>query len=253
MAHTKRIISILLITTLVLFSIGITSAKSVKLELCTDKNCYNYEDDIQLNYNESIILKMSIINEEGKFMCWKGIQYNFKYISDNIGDFNNKGEKYVSGGFYGDNSKDVPFCFSDSKKILNEVYIPLWDYNEIEPSKRLGSWAISSFKLILNGLTYYQDVSLSKSVSGSSWNNQDSFEGNEIRFTVIIEEPKKWWFGGIKNEVFKFGLRGLNLILVGIAVFLWGHIFTTNKRKKPYSLAWILTIASIILALLGFV
>lgn len=253
MEKTRTLFLGLMILFFISMSISTISAKSVKLELCTDTNCYNYNDNPQINYNDSIILKVSVINDNGGFMCWKGIQYNLKYISNNVGDYNNKGEKYVSGGFYGDNSKDLPFCFSNSNKIANEFYIPLKDYNEMEGSNRLGSWSISDFKLTLNGLTYYKDVSLTKILSGSSWNNENSFEGNEIKFTVVTDEPKKGWFGGIQNESFKWLLRGINIILGGIAVGIWIHIFTMSGRKKrQYGMAWLFTILSLILTWFGF-
>lgn len=237
---------------LISLSTGTISAKSIKLELCTNNNCYNHNDYPAINYNDSIILKVSLINEDGGFMCWKGIQYNFNYLSDNINDYNNKGKKYVSGGFYGDNSNNLPFCFSDSNKIVNELYIPLNDYNKMESYKRLGSWSISDFSLILNGLTYYRDVSLNKEISNNLLDDQNYFNSNEIKFTVITKEPKKVWFGRVGSESLIWIIRAIVLLFSAIAGGLWIHIFTTKERKKPYLKAVIFTLISLVFAGLGF-
>ena len=232
---------------------NLISAKSVKLELCTENNCYDYNDNPSINSNDSIILKIILINENSEYMCWRGIQYSFKYLSNNVGDYNSKGEKYVSGGYYGDDSRNLPFCFSNSNKIENEILIPLNEYNKLESAKRLGSWSISEFNLVFNGLTYYNNIPLTENSLGDLGNGGNSFNGNEIKFVVITNEPEKNWFGKIENEKMKLAIRGLNVLLGIIAAGIWVYIFTMDKRKKaPYLSATLFTIFFIILTILGF-
>ncbi len=252
MREKQKTFSGIVIILMILLSVGSVSAKSIKLELCTNNNCYNYNENPEINYKESIILKASIINDAESFICWNGIQYSFKYISNNIGDYSNRGEKSASGGFYGSNSKNLPFCFSNDKRIANELYIPLKDYNEIEASKRLGSWSISDFSLTLDGLNYYKDVSLTEESPNNKLNDQNSFEGNEIKFTVITEEPKKAWFGGINDENLRLAIKVINGLLAAIAAGIWIYIFTSSKRKKPYKSAWFFTVVTILLAIFGW-
>ncbi len=171
---------------IIFLSINFVSAQSVKLELCSEnKNeCFNYNENINVKSDDSLILKVTIINMQNKWMCWDGLNYRFYLLSSKLPD----GQKWISASIFGDNNKEPQFCFTNSASEENSFYIPLRDYNSIKNDSKIGSWEIDSFKFSFTNLKYYDNLKLDNPVGGTS-SNAD-FVGNNIKFTVSIEEPE---------------------------------------------------------------
>lgn len=226
------------------------SAKSLVLELCTNEDCYGYKDNIQLDKNASIILKATIINDAGNWMCWNGLQYNFNLVSENVRDSYNNGKKNIQGYISNsENNAKTKFCFSNKNSVGNEIYIPLREYSSLESEERKGEWKISDFNFYFTNLEYYNNLDMQKPTSQSSYTNVP-FTANEIRFFVYTEEPKKGWYTGFDLKL-RLGIIALNVIFAGLAITLWGYVFT-NRRRKPIKSALVFTILTISLALFGF-
>lgn len=229
--------------------IDIVDAQSVKLELCSDNGakCYSYNENIRVNYNNYLILKATIINEENSWMCWDGLSYRFDIVSNKFTD----GKKWVSASIFDPNQKEPKFCLSNNAKESTSFYIPLRDYNSMDNDSKLGNWQIDSFKFSFTNLQYYVDSRLSNPIyRGFSSNNE--FVGNTINFVVDMKEPKKIWFGGINSDGARFTLGAIGILLLGISGSLWFLILTSNKRKKPWILTIFLTLITLILAYFGF-
>ncbi len=246
-----------------LLAISISTAQStqnLKLELCTDKQCYSSsEQGVVLKPEEPILLKVTIINNQDKFMCWSGLSYRYRLFFKGFSD----GHSWEQGdtGVNNNNNNPQAFCFAQEGNKENIIYLPLRKYNnygrdsyfsKTDYSSKRGEWRISDFTFEFKNLGFYDMVSLGGITTTIGTINSE-YRGNDIKFLVTLDEPTNTPNLGRFNKQLKDIIKVIAVILGVITASLWGYIFTYKfKKRKPLTMAIITLILTLILAWFGF-
>jgi len=240
-AQTVLIFSFFL---LLLLSLSFASAIQIvpKLKLCTSETCFDNSLQISLKPNQSVMLQLSIINDQNKFICFDSISYQFKLSSENLGDKERYIQRYLLSTH---DALDTPsFCLKPDKSIETLFYLPLKDYNEA--TKQLGKWEINEFQLSFSNMKCYRDFNLKNSDCGSMLQSS-TFIANPVEFNVRQDEPSKGWNPASQLKT----LFKILAFLTGIFAVICLEEAVRNKKKR---IVWIVTliITAIILYFFAF-
>lgn len=239
-------IKILIVFIFIFLSAILVSAQSVRTELCNDKGCYDYTKNIEFSKEDPIILKIEIINEKGKIMCWGYMSYNFNLIPDKSPESKIYFQHSVSSTY----NEDTAICFSKEKSEENIFYIPLREYNELNPTERIGTWRMSDFRLSFGDLEYSSSVDLTQRERA---HQEDSvFDSNEIIFYVGTGNPSKGL--KIESEIIKTIVNFLKWIVGALAlIFITVSLGTNEKKTKKNlkNLFWIFAVIDLVLWLIS--
>jgi parallel beta-helix repeat protein len=140
----------------VIFSLGFfinnISAISSDWELCTSDACYSYNESINFNSTQQIVLKLKIINEDNSYVCINNLNTNFNFVRGE--DFDNKFLYNYTLLSKVNVLEDSFLCLSPETSNFNVFYFPLNHYNSLYEQDRYGNWSINDFNLFLNYIEY---------------------------------------------------------------------------------------------------
>ena len=176
------------------------------------------------------MLKVSIINDQNLWICLDSISYSFTLESNKLRD----GKAYLRSNSFTSGNGEPSFCLKPSRDQENVFYVPLKPYNDLSKDNQIGEWKISLFSLSFNNLKCYKDSSLKNSECGNLYYGDNSFNGNDIRFNVMIDEPKKGInFSNSISTLFKV-LAIISGIVLAVSI---NNIFNASSRRRN---KWIL-------------
>lgn len=245
----KKEMLLVIIGGIMIFSIYSVSAISLipRLSLCENSGkCYDSLSNILLNPSNNITLKVGIINNQGKWICWDSFNYQFDIVSES--QQNNKIN--VQRGFGSTNSynQNPAFCFAPDNTQEHLFYIPLNDFNKRSLDQKIGTWTIASFNLGISNLKCYSTISMLNSDCGD-FNQASSFKGNNIKFIVALDEPKTGLnFGNNFSTILKV-LAIVSLIVLGVSIT---EAFKSKKKSKWIWTTLIFLVLTFILGKYGF-
>ncbi len=225
-------------------SFGITP----KLCINDYKNCYSSLENMpQIYINDSLLLKIEVLNVNTEWICWDGYSFGFTLTKDNVNTFN------TGGG-----SSQIASCLPKGEKITEYFRLPKYpDAGE----DRMGNWKLSNIYLVFNNLKCYHNISFKDDWRYNCNNLVDSsgrLIANDISFNVKKDEvsmlPTGW---SIDNYILKAILDYGKWIIGSITLIFFGLIFTTkgDSSRKRKARGWFifLTIIFAILELIIFI
>ncbi len=202
-----------------------------KLKLCTFDTCFDNTSPIYLKPNQSVMLQLSLINDQNKWICFDSINYQFVVSSDNL---NNK--VYIQKSALSQNSQDLPsFCLKPDRNIETSFYLPFGDYNGA--TRQIGNWMIDKFHLSFSNMKCYNSFDLKNSDCGYLDPTSD-FIANPIEFNVRQDEPSKGWN---PRPMLKSILTVL-AIICGLFVATCIGGIAKSKKKRIWILLLIVTL-----------
>lgn len=223
-------------------------AQSVNIKICDDQKCYAYEEN-SLNVfdkNDSLALKIEIINDNKKIMCWDSINYGFYIVPLKSPDR----KIWVSKSLSSSNQNEK-VCFSKEKEESTILYVPLQEYNKLLITDRIGDWKISDFKVTFGNLQYYSSNILKDSQSELT-NLNNVFDSQELTFYVGTDNPTKGINFGENIKLILKLLSAASFIIFGYAIY---ELIKSNRKseKKKWFIWLVISLALLIISgKLGF-